>query len=919
MSLPALSLSDHPQPSLEPPSISPIPELGDAAFRTLFNFSSDAILLLDPRTNDWPIVDCNDAACRMNGYTRAELLGQSIDILDPVPTALVDRSTLPERLRTGKYLKFETVHRHKNGTIFPIEVSTTLINLSGRELILGIDREITERKQVEETLRQQNDYFEALHDTTVALLSGLEITDLLAAILNRAIALFGTSNGYIYLLSATGDTMEIRVDSGLDGPANRERRRGEGLVGKVWEAGQPIIVNNYDEWPGRAAGIPPGQFGAMLAAPLTYAGKIQGVLGLAYAASTKVVLGEAETELLTRFAQLASLALENARALETERLARQEAVMLQAATQALSTSLDLETVLNLILTKLKEVVPYNSASVQEIRQGKLEIIGGDGFPNWDQIRGLKFSPTDKEHPNHEVLATRQPFILNDVTASRYTVFQGRLHLKIGIRSWLGVPLLFGNDAIGMITLDKREPNFFTEAHGQVALAFATQAAIAIKNARMYTAAQEYAAENEALYHAASHLLNPGNDLDSLAYQITHAVVEEFELANCNVLLMDESGTHLRKAATAGDVDMANLDILPLDGPGLMTASARLGVMIYAPDVVDDPRYVIGDSRTRSELVMPLIFQEKVIGVLDLQSPNFNAFGESAQRIITAFAKQAALALENIRLVTNLGQAYQQLKTDQDQLLAAEKMASLGRLTAGIAHEMNTPLAAVRAGLSELNSLAEEYQAALSDPDINLDDHQAIAADMQKVLQFSGSAAERAAAFVRSIKSQTRESSPAERSVFNAVPVIKDTLLLLAHVLRQSQCTVTFEPQEVLYELIGAPDRLAQVVTNLVTNAVDACAEKGTGQVNLHLHPVADGLNLEVTDTGAGIPPEVLSRIFEPMFTTKPFGKGTGLGLTIIRDIVTGDFGGTVEVQSTVGEGTTFTLHFPSVKGALNGA
>src|SRR5258708_28013690 len=141
--------------------------------------------------------------------------------------------------------------------------------------------------------------------------------------------------------------------------------------------------------------------------------------------------------------------------------------------------------------------------------------------------------------------------------------------------------------------------------------------------------------------------------------------------------------------------------------------------------------------------MPLKTQDKIIGILDLQSHEFDAFGESDQRIIAAFAKQASLALENIRLVTNLAQAYRQLQADQDQLLAAEKMASLGRLTAGIAHEMNTPLAAVRSGLSELNSLVEEYQAALSDPDINFNDHRAIAADMQKVLQFSGWAAERA--------------------------------------------------------------------------------------------------------------------------------------------------------------------------------
>src|SRR6266542_1058176 len=111
------------------------------------------------------------------------------------------------------------------------------------------------------------------------------------------------------------------------------------------------------------------------------------------------------------------------------------------------------------------------------------------------------------------------------------------------------------------------------------------------------------------------------------------------------------------------------------------------------------------------------------------------------------------------------------------------------------------------------------------------------------------------------------------------------------------------------ELFGSPSRLAQIVTNLVTNAIDASAEKGGGPIDLVLGTWDGGVKLEVRDRGAGIAPENIGKIFYPMYTSKPFGVGTGLGLTIVHDIVTGDFNGTIDVDSQVGRGTSFVLRF----------
>jgi signal transduction histidine kinase len=136
-------------------------------------------------------------------------------------------------------------------------------------------------------------------------------------------------------------------------------------------------------------------------------------------------------------------------------------------------------------------------------------------------------------------------------------------------------------------------------------------------------------------------------------------------------------------------------------------------------------------------------------------------------------------------------------------------------------------------------------------------------------------------------------------------VTREVLTLLQHAARRADCTMELQVAGEPVALHGSPARFGQVVTNLVTNAIDATPR--SGRVALRLSRKGAGVEMEVKDTGAGIAPENLARIFDPLFTTKPFGQGTGLGLTIVHDIVTGEFGGQIAVASQIGRGTTFTL------------
>ncbi len=266
----------------------------------------------------------------------------------------------------------------------------------------------------------------------------------------------------------------------------------------------------------------------------------------------------------------------------------------------------------------------------------------------------------------------------------------------------------------------------------------------------------------------------------------------------------------------------------------------------------------------------------------------------------------------------LEKAYQSLKTNQETMLIVEKMASLGRMTAGIAHEMNTPVAAIRTSLTEMSRLITELDRSVGDPDVTNADFKEIIQEMLHSLELADKSAEKAAAFVHGIKSQTRDLDPKDRFRFNAVTIIREALLLLGHSLKHGHCEAVIDPESEYMELYGAPGRFSQVVTNLVNNSIDACTDKKNGLIRISLKTDGEFTVLTIRDNGCGISRENMTKIFDPMFTTKPFGVGTGLGLTLVHNIILGEFGGKIDVESIPGESTEIILRFPKIKEVMSG-
>ena len=394
--------------------------------------------------------------------------------------------------------------------------------------------------------------------------------------------------------------------------------------------------------------------------------------------------------------------------------------------------------------------------------------------------------------------------------------------------------------------------------------------------------------------------------------------------------------------------------LPIEHP-LITRVQEKGRVLSLYDLPDTPpaSEQPGGSRQDLEdlgaqLLVPFTFKGDLIGLLALGNKESGAFfsaddidflhtlaNQSALSIANALAYQEihtlntsleqkvkertkALAHTNTELqlsLTRLEQAYRDLEHSQENLLRAEKMAALGRLTAGIAHEMNTPLGASLTSIKLVQELVEEYKESIGDPEVGAHDHQEIAAEMDKLVRTTQQWMEKAASHIRSLKLHTRDLQRGEERAFSVLQIIEDTRLLLSHRFRLSQCVLSVSchsPDPVLY---GDPGKLGQVLTNLIVNAIDAYkdVERETKEICLEVREDEHMLDIRVSDQGCGIPRENMDKIFEEFFSTKQLGEGTGLGLPIAKNIVTNFFNGTISVESVPGQGSEFLLRFPRLK------
>ena len=370
--------------------------------------------------------------------------------------------------------------------------------------------------------------------------------------------------------------------------------------------------------------------------------------------------------------------------------------------------------------------------------------------------------------------------------------------------------------------------------------------------------------------------------------------------------------------------------------GSATARALLeGLVVHIPDVTTDPDYTFTEGQKlgdfRAILGVPMMREGVPVGVIVLTRPEPRPFTDKQIELATTFADQAAIAIENVRLFESveartkeLAASLEDLRAAQDRLIQTEKLASLGQLTAGIAHEIKNPLnfvnnfSALSAELTvELNDLlksaaiGEKMRAEVDELTGMLKDN------LEKVVQHG----KRADSIVKNMLLHSREGSREHRPA-DINSLLDESLNLAYHGARAEKGEFNIILQRDFDADAGTIDVFPQEITraflNLIANGVYAAAKRKTEEKEPGFEPtlrattknLGTTVEIRIRDNGTGIPAEVQEKMFNPFFTTKPAGEGTGLGLSMTHDIIVKQHGGRIDVATEPGQFTEFTIVLP---------
>jgi len=883
---------------------------------------SDVIWTLDVEAQRFTYV--SPVVKRLRGYTAEEVMAQPMDqALTPEHAARI-RQLLAEQLpiflddeeagRTRSFIE-EVQQPCKDGTLAWTEILARLVRnpRTGCIEVHGVTRDISERKRAEEALRQSRTLLEQtiqaledrerflamLNDVTYVALDTPDLYTMLQALADRLGELFHADSCYITLWDEATQTViptaaygPLRDTYSKEQPivqAQAQPREGT-MTESVLLAGHTLVAEDVFNTPYLSPRIA-AQYPAhsMIGLPLIAGVRKLGAALIAYDTPHQFTADEIARAEQT--AQQISLAVAKSLLLRESQSLWQEAETLRAAALTLTSALDHDEVMDRILAQLQQVVPYDTASVQLLRErpdeGKpwLEIVGGRGFTNWEEIIGVTFDPEQTDNPNFEVIRSRAPFIVDDGPAV-YAGFHQSPHAEAGIRSWLGAPMFVGDRLIGMITLDKIEPRFYTPEHARLAETFAAQAAVAIENARLYQALRDHAGQLEA---------------------------QNLELRKLT-LAIEQSGSIIEITDTAGVIQYVNPRFEEVTG---YTAREMLGQdhsRLYSGEQDADFYRVLWDTIRSGQIWRGEFRNRRKDGTLYWESSTIAPVQDATGQTTNYIAIKED--------ITARKEAEEALRRNAEQLAAQN--AELDAFAHTVAHDLREPLGLV-IGYARL--LEQDYQA-LSYADLST--------SILTLRRYS----EKLDIIIRELlllaKIRKEEVTPVPLAMGE---IVQEACARFELVVKETGAHVNMPDLAEWPVALGHAQWVEEVWANYISNALKYGGRPQDGisphvelgytileAGSLGLDPTLDigqpasgnqqpvtSVQFWVRDNGPGLTSEAQAKLFAPFTRLEQIrAQGHGLGLSIVRRIVE-KLGGEVGVISAPGEGSCFYFTLPAEK------
>ena len=636
---------------------------------------------------------------------------------------------------------------------------------------------------------------------------------------------------------------------------------------------------------------------------------------------------EEDVPLLRAAVTQISMAIENAVLFKNQSERSVQLALINEVSQAATSILNLDVMLRTVVQAIWRSFAFYSVSIHLYSPATqlVELRARSGSDR--QLMSVPATEPPLTHKLRQGLigwtaATNKTILANDVTQDpRYVTH----HNHREIRAELCVPITLGVKTIGVLDLQSTQLNAFDRYHVSALATLADQLAIAIENARLYDEINQRIKELQSL-NDIGQAITSTLDLEKTLKLVTDHTTRLMGVAAASVALRDDDSGDVWFAAASGEGSQAVIGLRLTLGQGLAGWVADKGEAVIVPDVYQDTRFFAEVDKysgftTRSILCVPLQTKGRTIGAIEVMNKKHGTFDKEDLALLQALAVSAATAIENAQLYEKQARTIQRLAETQSQLIQSAKLAAVGELAAGAAHEINNPLTTIISLTSLL--LDTSLAAALTE------------AERREDLEMINTEARRTRDIVRNLLDFARADAPKGQLVdFNQL--VEEALLLVytKGVSHKIELVKQFSP---LPKICLDINQMKQVIVNLAHNAIQAMQDNQDQPAILTITTAVGPepspslqrnkrdakskdvssqptIICQISDTGHGILPEHLDKIFDPFFTTKEVGQGTGLGLSISYGIIK-KHGGDITVKSIPSQGTTFTLTFTGVEPA----